>query len=52
VIRALTKEVRIRLAARKLARLVRKQRAQFAAAHPEYDRRRKAALRHQPRSWA
>jgi hypothetical protein len=40
------------IARRRLERLIRKQRAQFAAAHPDYAERRKAALRHQPRSWA
>jgi hypothetical protein len=52
MIAALKREIRARLAHRKLERLTAKRRAEFAAAHPDYATRRKAALRHQPREWA
>jgi hypothetical protein len=39
------------LAIRRLNKLTAKRRAQFAAEHPDYERRRKVALRHTPREW-
>jgi hypothetical protein len=46
------RSLKLWLACRRLNRLVAKRLAQFRAEHPDYAERRKAALRHTPRSWA
>jgi hypothetical protein len=48
----MTALIRQWLAHRRLERLTAERHAKFAAEHPDFDRRRKAALRHEVREWA